>query len=90
MLLAKSMTGKELARQLILCFSTELGITGDQLIASLHDRASVNNVAKQTLKIIYPNVIDIGCFSHTLDLVGEKFCTPILYQFFKAWINMFS
>ena len=45
MLLAKSMTGQELARQLILCLSTELGITGDQLIASIHDRASVKNVA---------------------------------------------
>ena len=90
MLLAKSMSGEELARQLILCLSTELGITGDRLLASIHDRASVNNVAMQTLKVIYPDVVDIGCFSHTLDLVGEKFCTPILDQFFKGWINMFS
>ena len=31
MLIAKSMTGEELARQLILCLSTELGITtGDR------------------------------------------------------------
>ena len=91
MLLAKSMTGEELARQLIQCLSTELGITtGDILIAIMHDRALVNNVAVQTLKIIYPTLIDIGCFSHTLDLVGEKFCTPTLDQFFKCWINMFS
>lgn len=90
MLLAKSMSGEELARVLILCLSTELGITDDRLIASMHDRASVNNVAMQTLKILYPSLIDIGCFSHTLDLVGEKFCTPILDQFSKGWINMFS
>ena len=56
----------------------------------MHDRASVNNVAVQTLKIIYPTLIDIGCFSHTLDVVGEKFCTPTLDQIFKGWINMFS
>ena len=62
MLLAKSMTGEEVARQLIVSLSTDLGITGFRLVASMHDRASVNKVAMQTLKIIYPNVIDIGCF----------------------------
>ena len=56
MLLAKSLSGEELARQLILYLSTGLGITGDRLIASMHDQASVNNVAIQTLKIIYPNL----------------------------------
>ena len=44
----------------------------------------------QTLKVMYPFVIDVGCFSHTLDLVGEKFCTPTLDKFFKGWINLFS
>ena len=52
MLLAKPMSAEELARELILCLSTELGITGDRLIASMHDRASVNNAAMRTLKII--------------------------------------
>ena len=84
MLVAKSMSGEELARQLILCLSTELGIAGEKLIASMHDRASVNNVAMQTLKIMYPILVDVGCFSHTLDHVGEKFCTPTLDKFFKA------
>ncbi len=39
---------------------------------------------------MYPNLFDIGCFSHTLDHVGEKMTTPILDQFAKSWINMFS
>ena len=43
MLLAKSMT-EEVARQLILCLSTELGICSNDLIASMRDSASVNNV----------------------------------------------
>lgn len=84
MLVAKSMSGEELARQLILCLSTELGIAGDNLIASMHDR--VNNVAMQTL---YPTLVDVGCFSHNLDHVGEKFCTPTLDKFFKGWISIF-
>ena len=90
MLLAKSMSGEELACVLILCLSTDLGITDDRLIASMYGRASVKNVAMQTLKILYRSLIDIGCFSHSLDLIGETFCTPIRDQFFKGWISMFS
>ena len=90
MLLGKSLTGEELAHQLIVCLSTELGIKPDLLVAAMRDRASVNSVAMRTLSIVFPNVLDIGCFSHTLDHVGEKFKTPILDEFIKVWINMFS
>ena len=44
-LLAKSMSGDEIARELISVLSTELGITGGKLLASMRDRASTNNVA---------------------------------------------
>ncbi len=54
MLLAKSMTGEEVARQLVTTLSTELGICSNLLVASMRDRASVNNVAIDTLKIVYP------------------------------------
>ena len=56
----------------------------------MHDRASVNNVAIRTLKIVFPKIFDVGCFSHMLDHVGEKFDTPILDAFSKSWLNMFS
>ena len=56
----------------------------------MRDRASVNNVAIRTLGILYPNLFDVGCFSHTLDHVGEKLQTPLLDEFAKSWINMFS
>ena len=56
----------------------------------MNDRASVNNSAMRTLKIIYPNVVDIGCFSHTHDHLGENFNTLVLDQFVKTWINLFS
>ena len=71
-LLAKSLTGEEVARQLIVSLTTELGIASDLLIAAMHDRASVNNVAIRTLSIVFTKVLDIGCFSHTLD---EDNCT---------------
>ncbi len=56
----------------------------------MRDRASVNNVAVQTLKIVFSLTFDIGCFSHTLDHVGENMKTPILDKFVSGWINMFS
>ena len=42
MLLAKSLTGEEVARQLIVSLTTELGIKSDLLIAAMCDSASVN------------------------------------------------
>ena len=39
----------------------------------MRDRASVNNVAMQTLKVIYPTIVDVGCFSNIIDHVREKF-----------------
>ena len=56
----------------------------------MRDRASVNDVAMRTLNIVYPELLHIGCFSHTLDHVGEKLNTPVLDKFAKSWINIFS
>ena len=43
-----------------------------------------------TITVVYPHLIDIGCYSHTIDLVGEKFMTPNLDEFGKAWVGVFS
>ena len=43
---------EELARELVLNLSTVLGFTGNLLLASIHLRASVNNVVMLMLKII--------------------------------------
>ena len=80
-LLAKSLNGEEVAQELINVLSTTLGITSHYVVATMRDRASVNNVAIRTLKILYPNLLDIGCFSHTLDLVGDHFKLPQLTEF---------
>ena len=90
MLLAKSMSGEEVARQRVTVLSTELGIASSLVIAAARDRASVNNVAMRTVSVIYDQLLDIGCFSHTLDHVGERVRTPTLNTFTKAWISLFS
>ena len=89
-LLAKSLNGEEVAWELINILSTTLGITSHYVIATMRDRASVNNVAIRTLKILYPHLLDIGCFSHTLNLVGDHFKLPQLTEFLNSWLSLFS
>ena len=45
MLLAKSLTGEEVARQLIASLSTQLSIPQHLVVSTMRDRASVNDVA---------------------------------------------
>ena len=61
--------------------SVNLSIQLANLLACMRDRASANNVAVQALKIVYPTVVDVGCFSHTIDHVGEKFNCSTLAEF---------
>ena len=89
-MLAKSVNGEELARELVHVLSVKFSIGGGHLIASMRDRASVNNVAMRTLKVIYPEILDIGCFAHTIDRVGEHFKVPHVSEFFTSWMAIFS
>ena len=89
-LLAKSLKGEEIACELMTVLSTELSIPSPKVLAGMHDRASSNNVAMSTVKVIYPHMLDIGCYSHTIDHVGEKFKTPTLDMFGKYWISLFA
>ena len=89
MLVAKSMTGEEVARQLIATLSTELSIPANHVVTFTRDLASVNNVAMRTVSVLYNSMIDIECFSQTLDCVGENMNTPILDEFTQHWISLF-
>ena len=89
-MLQKSLTGEEIARELISTLSVEYHVTPTALLACMRDRAATNNVALRTLKVVYPNLVDVGCFSHTIDHVGEKFETPVLDEFISAWISLFA
>lgn len=65
------MTGKEVTRELMNVLSVTLGIHSRLLLAVMRDRA-VNTIALRTVRVIYPNVLDVGCFSHTLDHTEEN------------------
>ena len=75
-LLAKTMTGEKIAQQIIVIVSTEFGISSNLIVAAMRDRASVNDVAIRTIKVVYNELLDVGCFSHTLNHVGERMNTP--------------
>ena len=56
-LLSKSVTGEELACELIHILSTNYAVGPDRLLAAMKDRASVNGVAMKTLQVVYPNAV---------------------------------
>ena len=88
--LATSMTGEEIAREVVSALSVEYSIQAQQVLAMMYDCASTNLVALQTLHVLYPTMLGIGCFSHTLNRVGERFNVPVLNEFVTYWISLFS
>ena len=88
--LVKSMTGEEIAREVLGVLCREFKLATEQVLAAMRDRASVNGVAIRHIKVMFPNLLDIGCYSHTLDLVGSKFDLPTVEEFIKPWISLFS
>ena len=61
MLLAKSSTGKEVARQLITSLSTEMSIPQHLVVNAMRDCASVNNVVMRTISVLYNNMMNVSC-----------------------------
>lgn len=76
-LLAKSLSGEEIAHEIISVSSTAYGIGSNQLLACMRDGASTNTIVLHTLPILYHSC-DVKCFSHALDWVGEHFDIPVL------------
>ena len=89
-MLSKPLTGEEIAHDLIQVLSDNYSISSEHLIAAMRDRASVNSLAMKTVKIVYPKIFDIGCFSHTIDRVGEHFNIPTLTEFVTNLLSLFS
>lgn len=67
-MLAKSLSGDEVARKVIQVFQLDYQVGARALWGSMQDRASVNNVAMATVKAIFPEVFNVGCFSYTMEI----------------------
>ena len=61
-----------------------------QTLQTLRDGASVNEAALNRIAFIFPNVLNVVCFSHTLDNVGNHLAILTLLQFGNLWIHLFS
>ena len=86
---SKSVDANQLAQVLNQCLSFEYGVRGNSLLAAMRDGASVNQAALNIVSFIFPNMVNVVCFSHTLDNVGNHFEIPTLKEFGNLWIRMF-
>ena len=87
---AKPVTGQDLAKVINRCLAPEYQIDGERVVAAMRDGASVNGVAIRTLHVLYPNVFDVTCFSHTANNAGHHFQFPVLEKFIRLWVQLFS
>ena len=89
--LAKSLNGAQLAGELAAVLSTTFQLKPEKLVAGIRDGAAVNRVAMEHIKtILYPNLLDVICMSHSLDNVGRHFNTPVLDEFLLWWVSLFA
>ena len=88
--LSKSLKADELAQRLMSCLAVDRKFGSDMLIGGMRDGASVNGAALRQLKFFFPNLMDIVCFSHTVDNVGGHFEFRILDVFTQHWIGLFA
>ena len=73
-----------------MCFLHLIALIQVRLLACMRDEAATNGVAIRTLNVLYPKMMDVWCFSHTLDRVGEYFEIPVLREFVSTWNSLFS
>ena len=74
---SSSLNGQELTGELIQCLSVKFQIPSSRLVAAIRDGAAVNGAALRHMKeIMFPQLFDIICSSHSLDNVGRHFDTP--------------
>ena len=66
------------------------GIKPNQLLAAMRDGASVNGAGLRQVKFFFPNILNVTCFSRTIDNVGKHFAFSVLDTFSRCWNAMFS
>ena len=88
--LAKSLKANELAQCLIQSLAVQYSIRPGVLLAAMKDEAAVNHAPLEQVKFFFPQLLDITCFSHTIENVGKHFEFRVLDRFSQLWVSMFS
>ena len=61
-----SVNANELAQVLNRCLSVDYGVRANSLLAATRDGASVNQATLDRIASIFPKMLNVACFSHTL------------------------
>ena len=56
----------------------------------MRDGVAVNGAAVRNLAVLYRNTVDVLCFSHTANDEGKHFDFPVLEEFGRLWMSLFS
>lgn len=86
---SKSVNANELAQVLNQCLSVDYGVRANSLLAPMRDGASVNQAVLDRISFIFSKMLNVVCFSHTLDNMGNHLVIPTLVEFGSLWIRMF-
>ena len=86
---SKSVNADELAQVLNQCLSVDYGVNTNSLLAAMRDGASVNQAALDRIAFIFPKMLNVVCFSYTLDNVANHLVIPTLLEFGSVWIRLF-
>ena len=76
--LAKSLTGEQLAGELIDVLATQLQVPRAHVIAAMRICTSESGCALRAVKALYPKMFKVKCFSHPIDLVGSRWLSLAL------------
>ena len=60
--------------------SVDYGVKSENVVAIMYDCASANEVEICALQVLYPAVLGIGCFSHTLNSLWEKNLISLMFM----------
>ena len=87
---SKSVKAEEQAQCLIQALAVEYAIQPGALLAAMKDGAFMNQAALQQVRFFFPQLLDVTCFSHTIDNVGKHFEFRVLDKFAQYWVSLFS
>ena len=81
--------GEAIAQVLNQCLSLDYKVKANSLLAAMRDGASVNQAALDRIAFIFPKMLNVVCFSHTLDDVGNHLVILTHLEFGSVWIRLF-
>ena len=88
-LLKKSPDGAQLARWIFESI-IRVGSSLTFVEAATRDRASVNEAALDNLRPFAPQLVNIPCYMHTTDHVGDKLDEGLVRELINAYVSLFS